>query len=156
MRSEWKVMHWRSGSRPWTCVHAHGPDVELIMEASCKIFNHLGNSFGVIKLDPHQLWFRPYCSSLIPFLRQVEVFVFRRTIHLSNLYSALPSSIPSGISRISRLLMSSSSTIILADSSAPGLWVNSNLRRPINESIQHANSITLFVAYEFNNPSSHS
>ena len=36
------------------CVHAHGPDVELIMEASCKIFNHLGNSFGVIKLDPLQ------------------------------------------------------------------------------------------------------
>ena len=34
------------------CVHAHGPDVELIMEASCKIFNHLSNTFGVIKLDP--------------------------------------------------------------------------------------------------------
>ena len=34
------------------CVHAHGPDVELIMEASCKIFNPLGNSSGVIKLDP--------------------------------------------------------------------------------------------------------
>ena len=42
------------------CVHARGPDVELITEASCKIFNHLGNSFGVIKLDPLQLWFRPY------------------------------------------------------------------------------------------------
>ena len=39
------------------CVHAHGPDVELIMEASCKILNHLGNSFGVIRLDPLQLWF---------------------------------------------------------------------------------------------------
>ena len=34
------------------CVHAHGPNVELIMEASCKIFNHLGNTSGVIKLDP--------------------------------------------------------------------------------------------------------
>ena len=34
------------------CVRAHGPDVELIMEASCKISNHLVNSFGVIKLDP--------------------------------------------------------------------------------------------------------
>ena len=53
------------------CVHAHGPDVELIMEASCKIFNHLVNYFGVIKLDPLQLWFRPYCSPLIPFLGQV-------------------------------------------------------------------------------------
>ena len=27
-------MHWRSGSRPWTCVHAHGHDVDPIMEAS--------------------------------------------------------------------------------------------------------------------------
>ena len=34
------------------CVHAHGPDVELIMEASCQIFTHSSNSFGVIKLDP--------------------------------------------------------------------------------------------------------
>ena len=33
-------------------VHAHGPDVELIMEASCLIFTHSSNSFGVIKLDP--------------------------------------------------------------------------------------------------------
>ena len=41
-------------------VHAHGPDVELIMEASCKIFNHFCNSFGVIKLDPLQLYIRPY------------------------------------------------------------------------------------------------
>ena len=41
-------------------VHAHGPDVELIMEASCKTFNQLDTSFGVFKLDPLQLWFRPY------------------------------------------------------------------------------------------------
>ena len=41
-------------------VHAHGPDVELIMEASCKTFNLLVNSFGVFKLDPLQLWFQPY------------------------------------------------------------------------------------------------
>ena len=40
-------------------VHAHGPDVELIMEAFCKIFNHLDNSFDVIKLDPQQLWLGP-------------------------------------------------------------------------------------------------
>ena len=53
------------------CVHAHGPDVELIMEASCKTFNQFDNSSGVIKLDPLQLWFRPYCSSLITFLGQV-------------------------------------------------------------------------------------
>ena len=42
------------------CVHAHGPGVELIMEASCKIFNHLVNYFGDIKLDPLQSRFRPY------------------------------------------------------------------------------------------------
>ena len=68
------------------CVHAHGHDVDPIIEASCKIFNHLGNYFGVIKLDPLQLWFRQYRSSLIPFLGQVEVLVLCRSLHLSNLY----------------------------------------------------------------------
>ena len=62
------------------CVHAHGPYVELIMEASCKIFNHFGNSFGVFKLDPLQLCIRPYCSSLIQFLGQVQALVFWRAI----------------------------------------------------------------------------
>ena len=41
-------------------VHAHGPNVELIMEASCETFSQLDNSFGVFELDPLQLWFRPY------------------------------------------------------------------------------------------------
>ena len=41
-------------------VHAHGPDVELIIEASCKTFNQLDNSSGVFELDPLQLWFQPY------------------------------------------------------------------------------------------------
>ena len=34
------------------CVHAHGPDVELILEASFKIFNHLNDPSGNIKFDP--------------------------------------------------------------------------------------------------------
>ena len=74
-------------------VHAHGPDVELIKEASCKTFNQLDNSSGVFELDPLQLWFRPYWYSLIPFLGQVKVLVFCRSIHLSTLYSTLPSGI---------------------------------------------------------------
>lgn len=75
------------------CVHAHGPDVELIMEASCKTFNQLDNSSGVFEFDPLQLWCRPYWYSLIPFLGQVKVLVFCRSIHLSTLYLALPPSI---------------------------------------------------------------
>jgi len=74
-------------------VHVHGPDVELIMEASCKTFNQLDNSSGVFELDPLQLWFRPYWYSLIPFLGQVKVLVFCRSIHLSTLYFALPPSV---------------------------------------------------------------
>ena len=53
------------GSRPWTCVHAHGPDVELIMEASCLIFTHSSNSFGILEIDSLQLWFWPCCPNLI-------------------------------------------------------------------------------------------
>ena len=41
-------------------VHAHGPNVELIMEASCETFSQLDNYFDVFELDPLQLWFRPY------------------------------------------------------------------------------------------------
>ena len=29
-RGEWNDMHWRSGSRPWTFVHAHGNDVDRL------------------------------------------------------------------------------------------------------------------------------
>ena len=46
-------------STPNLCVLAHGLDVDLIMKASCKNINLLNNSFGVIKLDPLQLWSRP-------------------------------------------------------------------------------------------------
>ena len=36
-------------------VHAHGPDVELIIEASCRTSNQWDNSSGVFELDPLQV-----------------------------------------------------------------------------------------------------
>ena len=60
-------------SCPWTrCGTYHGSFLQNIWS--------LGNSFGVIKLDPLRLWFRPYYSSLVPFPGQVEALVSCRTI----------------------------------------------------------------------------
>ena len=43
------------------CVHAHGHDVDPIMEASCNNNYFLDIiSFGIGEVDPLQLWFRPY------------------------------------------------------------------------------------------------
>ena len=47
------------------CVHAHGHDVYLIMEASPKIIIQLYDSFGILEIDFLQLWFRPCCPDLI-------------------------------------------------------------------------------------------
>ena len=41
------------------CVHAHGPDVELIMEASCINIGPLVISSSCIYVGPLQPWFRP-------------------------------------------------------------------------------------------------
>ena len=53
------------------CVHAHGHDVDLVMEAS-------RNNNYPLDIISSYIWdlvfcnhdFRPYCSSLIPFLGQ--------------------------------------------------------------------------------------
>ena len=41
------------------CVHAHGPNVDLIMEASCDIIIPLLLVLTVSMFGPLQPWFRP-------------------------------------------------------------------------------------------------
>ena len=84
------------------CVHAHGPDVELIMEASCNNNYFLDIiSSGIGELILRNRGSDHDCSSLVPFLGQVKALVFCRSIRLPNLYYDLPSSITPSISRIS-------------------------------------------------------
>ena len=48
-RSEWKVMHWRSGSRPWTFVFMPTDTMwNLSWKLLARIFNHSNNSSGVV------------------------------------------------------------------------------------------------------------
>jgi hypothetical protein len=87
-------MPWRSGSRPWTlcscpwtrCMTYHGAscnnNLSLCMDWSCIYVLVLCNR-----------GFDHDCSSLIPFLGQVQALVFGRSMHLPNLYFDLPSSI---------------------------------------------------------------
>ena len=82
------------------CVHAHGNDVDPIMEASCNNNYFLDIiSFGICELIICNRGSDHDCSPLIPFLRQDEVLVFCRSLHVSTLYSALPSSITPLVSR---------------------------------------------------------
>ena len=74
------------------CVHAHGHDVDPIIEASCNNNYFLDmKSSGIYVLiicnrDPDHIF------SLIPFLRQVKTLVFCGSIHLRNPYVDLPMS----------------------------------------------------------------
>ena len=76
------------------CVHAHGHDVDPIMEASYNnnFFLDIISS-GICELILCNRGSDHDCSPLIPFLRQDEVLVFCRSFHMSTLYSALPLSI---------------------------------------------------------------
>ena len=74
------------------CVHAHGHDVDPIMEASCNNNYFLDIiSSGICELilcnrgSDHIFY-------LIPFLKQVKTLVFCGSIHLRNPYVDLPSS----------------------------------------------------------------
>ena len=76
------------------CVHAHGPDVELIMEAARKNNYFFGTSSACIyKLIHCNRGSGHDCSHWISFLGQVKALVFCRSMHLRNLYLDLPSSI---------------------------------------------------------------
>ena len=74
------------------CVHAHGHDVDPIIEASCNNYYFLdmiSSGIHVLILCNHG---PDHIFSLIPFLRQVKTLVFCRSIHLRNPYVDLPSS----------------------------------------------------------------
>ena len=51
-RSEWEVIHWRSGSRPWSLSSCPWTWCGTYHGSFLPIFTHSSNSFGVIKLDP--------------------------------------------------------------------------------------------------------
>ena len=75
------------------CVHAHGHDVDPIIEASCNnnYFDDIISS-GICELILCNRGF-DHIFSLIPFLGQVKALVFCKSIHQSNLYLDLQSSI---------------------------------------------------------------
>ena len=129
------------------CVHAHGHDVDPIMEASCNN-NYFVDiiSSGIFELILCNRG-SDHIFSLIPFLGQVKALVFYRSMHLLNLYFDIPSGITPGISRISchcttsyELLIKYYLTLSL---SLHGFWVVCRPRTPISESIPHSDSITL-------------
>ena len=75
------------------CVHAHGHDVDPIMEASCNNNYFLDIiSSGICELILCNRG-SDHIFSLIPFLGQVKALVFYRSMRLPNLYYDLPSSI---------------------------------------------------------------
>ena len=75
------------------CVHAHGHDVDPIIEASCNnncSLDMISSGICVLILCNRG---SDHIFSLIPFLKQVKALVFCWPIHLCNLYFDLPSSI---------------------------------------------------------------
>ena len=76
------------------CVHAHGHDVDPIMEASSNN-NYFRDivSFGIGEFILCNRGSDHEYSSLIPFLKQVKPLVLCRSMHPSNLYNDLLSSI---------------------------------------------------------------
>ena len=85
-------------------------------------YKFLYMGFGLL-----QSWFRPCSPFKIPFLGQVEVLVFCRSLHLSNLYFALPLSIKlwylKNIMELHKFLWVLHQLLFLTDSNFPGFWV---------------------------------
>ena len=68
------------------CVHAHGHDVDPIIEASCNnnyFLDMISSGIYVLILCNRG---SDHIFSLIPFLEQVKALVFCKSIHQSNLY----------------------------------------------------------------------
>ena len=130
------------------CVHAHGPDVALIMEASCDNNNPLvisssGNyvcSFGtVVPTMIVFLWFHfsgkwKHLSSADQYISATPMSFFLRVI-------------PSSISRISKNCVasyeSSSSIASHRFRISPGFWAISHSRTQICEPSPLSDSLTL-------------
>ena len=68
------------------CVHAHGPDVELNMEASCYNNSPLAISSSRIHVWSFAIVVPTILFLFDPFIGQVKVLVFFRSFHLFNLY----------------------------------------------------------------------
>ena len=127
------------------CVYAHGPDVELIMEAARKNNYFLGTSSSCI----HEFILcnrgSDHIFSLIPFLGQVEVLFLCRSLHLSNLYFDLPSSITlwylENIMELQNFLWVHHQLLFLTASNFPGFWVVVNREHRFVKSNQHCDSV---------------
>ena len=133
------------------CVHAHGPDVELIMEVSCDNNNPLIISssgiyvwsFATVVLTMIvPLWF--HFSDKLKHLSSAD-----QCISATSILIILPV-LPSGTSRISKNCVasyeSSSSIASHRFQISPGIWVINHSRTPISESVEsipHSDSITL-------------
>ena len=81
------------------CVHAHGHDVDPVIEASC-------NNNYLLDMKSSGIYVLVICSRgpdhiffLIQFLGQVKVLAFCRSIRLPDLYFDLPRVLTSDISR---------------------------------------------------------
>ena len=75
------------------CVHAHGPDVEFIMEASCYNNSPLAISSSCIHVWSFAIVVPTILFLFDPFIGQVKVLVFFRSFRLFNLYIDIPLSI---------------------------------------------------------------
>ena len=100
-------------------VHAHGHDIDPIIEASC-------NNNYFLDMKSAGIYVLIICSrgpdpifSLIPFLGQVKVLAFCRSIRLPNLYFDLPRVLTSGISRTMLLPASLHLVLLLIDLGPP-------------------------------------
>ena len=85
------------------CVHVHGHDVDLIMEASLKMNYLLGISssyfWDLVRCNHGS---DHGCSPLIPFYGQVKALAFCRSIISATSILIFLRVLPSGISRISK------------------------------------------------------
>ena len=129
------------------CVHAHGHDVDPIMEASCNNNYFLDIiSSGICELILCNRG-SDHIFHLIPFLKQVKTLVFCRSYIPATPMSILLRVIPSSISRISNNCVASyeysSSVASHRIQISPGFWLISHSRTPISESFLHSDSITL-------------
>ena len=85
------------------CVHAHGHDVDLIMEASLKINYLLGISSSYLwDLVLCNRGFDHDCSPLIPYHRKVNALAFCTLIISATSILIFLRVLPSGILRISK------------------------------------------------------
>ena len=101
------------------CVHAHGHDVDPVIEASC-------NNNYFLDMKSSGIYVLVICSrgpdhifSLIQFLGQVKVLAFCRSIRLPNLYFDLPRLLTFGISRTMLLPASLHLVLLLTDLGFP-------------------------------------